>query len=137
MHIWELSIEKSTDNKGLTIHDIIHSFIEEEAEEFGVLQLNLGKLDKEIRKSFFETGPEDFLEPWPPVSSELAEMGTWYFLNPDDFESQVIYVRDYKTIPKLAGVPQNLIDKHVDMGASCSFSQGVKSFLLLCFCGIL
>lgn len=131
MHIWELSIEKSTDNKGLTIHDITNSFIEEEAEEFGVLELNLGKLDIEVRKSFFETVPEDFLEPW------LAEMGTWYFLNPDDFESQVIYVRDYKTIPKLAGVPQNLIDKHVDMGASCSFSQGVKSFLLLCFCGIL
>lgn len=131
MHIWELSIEKSTDNKGLTIHDITNSFIEEEAEEFGVLELNLGKLDIEIRKSFFETVPEDFLEPW------LAEMGTWYFLNPDDFESQVIYVRDYKTIPKLAGVPQNLIDKHVDMGSSCSFSQGVKSFLLLCFCGIL
>lgn len=32
-HIWELSIEKSTDNnKGLTIHDMTLPFVEEEAE---------------------------------------------------------------------------------------------------------
>ena len=57
MHIWELSIEKSTDNKGLTIHDIIHSFIEEEAEEFGVLELWSWKVRH--RDSY------EFLWDWP------------------------------------------------------------------------
>lgn len=41
----------------------------------------------------------------------------------EEYKSEVIDVGDYKTIPRLAGVLKNLIDKYGDIGASCNLPQ--------------
>lgn len=74
---------------------------------------------------------DNILRPW----DHQREFFCGFLLKYEDyFDSEVIDVGDYKTIPKLARVLKALLDKYGDIGGSCMLPKKLKMLLMVNLC---
>ncbi|KAK9185317.1 hypothetical protein WN943_025673 [Citrus x changshan-huyou] len=115
-------INRKTTGKSLTYENLVSSSRDEEK------QLYFDWWDE--KELLWEWLDEEVFRPQSP-GKQVSLIKT------EEYKSEVIDVGDYKTIPRLAGVLKNLIDKYGDIGASCNLPQSccnLKMRIMLNLC---
>ncbi|ESR61712.1 hypothetical protein CICLE_v10014060mg [Citrus x clementina] len=151
------TISRKTSNKvkiseRITYQNIQNSFTDEEDEKWEEIVEAFNEEKEEILEKFSGAGheakvssssrkfvysDEDSDEHFLQRLAVCSEKDRVPLLADEDFNSEVIQVGGYKTIPKLAGVLKSLLDKYGDIGASCSIAQGhtnLKMCVMVNFC---
>lgn len=151
------SISRKTTDKvkiseSVTFQNIQDSFTDEEYKKWEEIVEAFNEEKEEIRKKFSGAGheakvssssskfvysDEDSDEHFLQRLAVCSEEDRVPVLEDEDFNSEVIQVGGYKTIPKLAGVLKSLLDKYGDIGGNCSIAQeltNLKMCVMVNFC---